>query len=225
MPGTFDHLIREYRASSDYKTLEPGTRKDYNTYLDILRHKHGHRSIALMPRDAVLKMRDEYQATPRKANYLLAVLRAIQSVLRVLLKAGGQNAPQPVWKKAAAAAGQSVYAEYLATHFKGLSPALFNSVTREYSRSMTQDERTLLEQIAVHERLRHEREHAWRYDEDVEGPEDWDVDLDSFLEQGRRHLDRLLGLLRGALRISVDREVRDARRAPGEDDGRPATSR
>lgn len=74
----------------------------------------------------------------------LAVLRAIQSVLRVLLKAGGQNAPQPVWKKAAAAAGQSVYAEYLATHFKGLSPALFNSVTREYSRSMTQDERTLL---------------------------------------------------------------------------------
>lgn len=74
----------------------------------------------------------------------LAVLRAIQAVLGVLLREGGADIPQPVWKKAAYAAGQAVYTEYLMQHFKGLSPALFNSLSREYSRSMTRDERMLL---------------------------------------------------------------------------------
>lgn len=74
----------------------------------------------------------------------LAALRAIQAVLGVLLREGGADIPQPVWKKAAYAAGQSVYSEYLMQHFSTASPALFNSLAREYSRSMTRDERHML---------------------------------------------------------------------------------
>lgn len=74
----------------------------------------------------------------------LAALRAIQAVLGVLLREGGADIPQPLWRKAAYAAGQAVYSEYLMQHYQGLSPALFNSLSREYSRSMTRDERMLL---------------------------------------------------------------------------------
>lgn len=74
----------------------------------------------------------------------LAALRAIQAVLGVLFREGGADIPQPLWKRAAYAAGSAVYSEYLMQHFKGLSPALFNSLAREYSRSMTRDERMLL---------------------------------------------------------------------------------
>lgn len=74
----------------------------------------------------------------------LASLRAIQAVLGVLMREGGGDVPHPVWKKAAYAAGLAVYSEYLMQHFQSLSPALFNSLMREYSRSMTSDERHLL---------------------------------------------------------------------------------
>lgn len=74
----------------------------------------------------------------------IAALRAIQGVLGVLLREGGADAPVPIWKKAAYAAGQAVYAEYLMVHFKELDPAMFNSLLREFSRSMTSDERHVL---------------------------------------------------------------------------------
>lgn len=74
----------------------------------------------------------------------IVALRAIQGVLSVVLKEGGQDGPVPAWKKAAARAGKAVYGEYLMMHFKKLSPALFNSLVREYDRSMTKDEAHIL---------------------------------------------------------------------------------
>jgi DNA-directed RNA polymerase len=74
----------------------------------------------------------------------VAALRAIQAVLGTLLKEGGADVAQPVWKRAAYLAGQAVYSEYLMVHFKELSPALFNSLVREYGRTMTRDERHVL---------------------------------------------------------------------------------
>jgi integrase len=75
--GTFAHLIEAYRASSDFTQCAPKTQKDYGRYLDVLKEKWGKRTIAKMPRDAVLALRDEYQATPRTANYIVAVLSLI----------------------------------------------------------------------------------------------------------------------------------------------------
>lgn len=99
---------------------------------------------------ADLKAGSGARAYKKFAQYLgtidprLASLRAIQAILGVLMRKGGADVPQPVWKKAAYAAGQAVYAEYLMQHFKKLNPALYNSLSREYSRSMTRDERHLL---------------------------------------------------------------------------------
>lgn len=74
----------------------------------------------------------------------IAALRAIQAVLEVLFRSGGADIPQPAYKTAAYAAGKAVYGEYLMRHFKALSPALFNSLVREYDRAMTRDEKHLL---------------------------------------------------------------------------------
>lgn len=99
---------------------------------------------------ATIKGKTGARAYAKYAQYLgtidirLASLRAIQAVLGVLLREGGADEAAPVWKKAAYAAGQAVYSEYLMQHFKKVNPALFNSLAREYSRSMTRDERHLL---------------------------------------------------------------------------------
>jgi integrase len=77
--GTLAHLIDVYRASPEFKRRKPKTQKDYGRYLDLLKKQHGHRSIAKLPREAVFKLRDEFQETPRTANYVVAVLRLILS--------------------------------------------------------------------------------------------------------------------------------------------------
>lgn len=74
----------------------------------------------------------------------LAALRAITAALHAVLTRGGADAPAPVWQTAAGAAGKAVYHEYLAQHFKQLNPAMFNSLMREYSRSMTSNEAHLV---------------------------------------------------------------------------------
>ena len=75
--GTLAHLIDDYRAAPEFLTLSTRSRKDYIRYLDMLKERHGHRSVAVMPREAVFKLRDEFQATPQTANYLVSVLRLI----------------------------------------------------------------------------------------------------------------------------------------------------
>lgn len=74
----------------------------------------------------------------------IVALRAIQAVLSVLLREGGADQPQPVGREAAKAAGRAVYNEYLMQNFKGISPPLFNSLLREFGRSMTRDEAHLI---------------------------------------------------------------------------------
>lgn len=97
-----------------------------------------------------LKPRKGAKAFLKFSQYLgtidlkIAALRAIQAVLRVVMEAGGGDIPQPVWKKTAHAIGSAIYGEYLMTRFKDMSPALFNSLMREYNRSMTSDERHVL---------------------------------------------------------------------------------
>jgi integrase len=77
--GTLAHVINVYRAAPEFRTLGARTRKDYSRYLDMMKEKHGHRQVATMPREAVFKLRDEFQATPRTANYVVSVLRLILS--------------------------------------------------------------------------------------------------------------------------------------------------
>jgi hypothetical protein len=75
--GSLAHLIREYRASSEFKGLAPKSRTIYRRHLDLLEKHHGHRPISTLPREAVFKLRDEFQNTPSTANFVVTILRII----------------------------------------------------------------------------------------------------------------------------------------------------
>jgi integrase len=78
-PGSLAHLIIAFKAAPEFLQLAARTRAEYGRYLDVINAKWGHLSVATMPREAVLKLRDDYQATPRTANYLTSVLRLLLS--------------------------------------------------------------------------------------------------------------------------------------------------
>lgn len=75
--GSLGYLIDHYRESADFKGRAPKTQRDYDRYLDLLKQNHGHLPIKTMPREFVLQLRDKYADTPRKANYVLQVLRLL----------------------------------------------------------------------------------------------------------------------------------------------------
>ena len=77
----------------------------------------------------------------------VAALTACKAILRTLMQEGGMDEPQPLLSRAARAAGKAIYHEYLMTHFKGLSPELFNTLLREFSKTMTRDERTMIKRF------------------------------------------------------------------------------
>lgn len=74
----------------------------------------------------------------------LIALRAIQSCVTTLAETGSLEAPQPVARRVADEIGKSIYREFLAQRFQDLSPPLFNSIVREFEKSMTSDERTII---------------------------------------------------------------------------------
>lgn len=70
--GTIEHLVQEYRQSGDFQTnIGAASRDNYNRYLTIIVEKHSKGLVATLPREAILKMRDEYKHTPTSANMLL----------------------------------------------------------------------------------------------------------------------------------------------------------
>lgn len=72
--GSLAELIDRYLASPEFRDKAPRTRHDYERMLAILDRDYGHLWVADMPRQFVYRLRDKYAATPRKANYLIAVL-------------------------------------------------------------------------------------------------------------------------------------------------------
>lgn len=75
--GTLDHVIREYRASPEFREKAEKTRKDYRRYLDLLSREYGDLHAGTMPRDFVLELRDKFADRPRTANYIVAILRLL----------------------------------------------------------------------------------------------------------------------------------------------------
>jgi integrase len=76
--GTLAALIDGYKAKSpEYRKLKPTSKRAYDAYLTLLRDDHGKHQVRTMPRAFVFGLRDKYQETPRKANYIIQVLRAV----------------------------------------------------------------------------------------------------------------------------------------------------
>ena len=77
--GTMAALISAYRAAPEYTQRSDKTRKDYQRYLAYLEENHGRLKVATMPREFVFGLRDKFAATPRKANYIIQVLRLLMT--------------------------------------------------------------------------------------------------------------------------------------------------
>ena len=88
-PGSIDALILSYKRSAMYIAgIRETTRNGYNSRLDMIRRKHGHRTVAGLTRERILKMLADYASRP--GQYL-----AILKMLRVLI----QHARSVGWLK------------------------------------------------------------------------------------------------------------------------------
>jgi len=74
---TFDDLIAAYRASPEFSRRAETTRRDYLRYLDIVSRVWGTLLVSELRPKHVIKLRDEWAATPVAANHLLSVLKTL----------------------------------------------------------------------------------------------------------------------------------------------------
>ena len=74
LPGSLRALVEAYKASGEYRQNAPETRKSYARLMDWLLPKYGDLTVADMPREWIIRRRDELAATPRKANYFISVM-------------------------------------------------------------------------------------------------------------------------------------------------------
>lgn len=77
VPGSMRDLIVQYKNSERYEGVELSTRKDYIRYLDYFALEYGHLRAATLPRPFIFKLKELHKAKPRKAQYLLQVLRIL----------------------------------------------------------------------------------------------------------------------------------------------------
>lgn len=78
-PGTLAALVAEFKASAEFREKGARTRESYTRYYDFLATKYGKLRVADLPREFVIELRDKHADTPRKANYLVTLLKRILS--------------------------------------------------------------------------------------------------------------------------------------------------
>ena len=77
-PGTMAALVTQYKASSHYlQDLAPGTRRQYNVYLELIRREWGDLPVSGIKPGTIELIKLQFENTPRKANQILALLRVL----------------------------------------------------------------------------------------------------------------------------------------------------
>ena len=74
---TFEHVIKVYRDSPDFKELADATRSNYERYLAVILDKWASLEIKGLEPKHVLALRDRYQAKPATANAIVSTLSAL----------------------------------------------------------------------------------------------------------------------------------------------------
>jgi integrase len=74
---SFEHVIKLYLDSPDFKELADATRSGYERYLRIIREKWGALEVKGLEPKHVLALRDSYQANPATANAIVSTLSAM----------------------------------------------------------------------------------------------------------------------------------------------------
>lgn len=76
-PKSFAALVDKFLMAPEFTDLSDKSRKDYGRILKGLRERFGPLPYAAVDREVVYALRDSMAATPRAANYTLAVLRRL----------------------------------------------------------------------------------------------------------------------------------------------------
>lgn len=74
---SFRALCSQYKASPSFKRLRPKTQADYTVYIDMLDKEYGLQQVRTIDAEFVLELQETYAETPRKADYIIAVLRLL----------------------------------------------------------------------------------------------------------------------------------------------------
>jgi hypothetical protein len=75
IPGSLAALITEYRDTPEFKRLKPKTKKLYVGYLDQMKTAWGDLAIRGIDEGVIQDIKIQHQATPSKANMILALFR------------------------------------------------------------------------------------------------------------------------------------------------------
>jgi integrase len=76
-PGTIDDLIQRYIAAPEYAQLAERTRRDYRSYIEMIREPLGGYPVGAIRRRHVKAIRNNFADTPTKANNLVSVFGLI----------------------------------------------------------------------------------------------------------------------------------------------------
>jgi len=81
--GTVEWLVREYRASEDFKALRAPTRRDYERSLDRIDARFGKAPVGAFEdrriRNDIIQWRDGWRSQPRTADKVLVMLQTLLS--------------------------------------------------------------------------------------------------------------------------------------------------
>lgn len=75
--GSVADLVEHFKSSPAFTSLAPVSRRDYGRIMDRLKAQFGDLPTAGIDRKFVLELRDSLAATPRHADYTIAVLRRL----------------------------------------------------------------------------------------------------------------------------------------------------
>jgi len=78
-PGSMSDLMAKYRASPEYKQRKTKTKKEYDRTMAFLEDKAGDKNAATLPRKFVIKLRNDNQDSPSRANKTVAFLRTLMN--------------------------------------------------------------------------------------------------------------------------------------------------
>lgn len=72
--GTWAKLVEHYKAAPEFIKLAKKTKAEYARYMSIIENTYGDVPVALLTTPEVYELRDVFQETPRKADFLVSVV-------------------------------------------------------------------------------------------------------------------------------------------------------
>jgi DNA-directed RNA polymerase len=137
-------------------------------------------------------------------------MRAISALVTFLTANYALRDGQPVGKAAVSAVGRAIYYEYLMQHFSTAAPPLFNTIMREFSKTLTQDEASIVRRFRLEYTRRGHEFPLWEFgDQQNVGHYLLRVLTEAGLIEQWVNVDRILGKPRKRAYIRIHRDLQE----------------